>query len=98
MSNPMNVLQNKDARHAEMIEQYRQVALAPGALDAKTKLLIALALDALAKAEDGVAALWQAAKSEGATEDEMLEAIRVAGYIGAAGSAFTAMCGIAKCE
>ena len=98
MSNPMNILQNKDARHGEMIEQYRQLALGPGALDTKTKLLIALALDALAKAEDGVAALSKMAKSEGATEDEMLEAIRVAGYIGAATTVFPAMCGVAKCE
>ena len=49
----------------------------PGALEVKTKLLIALALDIAAGAEDGVKTLAARAKTAGATEDEILDVVQV---------------------
>ena len=52
-----------------------------GALDTKTKLLIALALDAVSGSKGGVTSLSKKAKAAGATEDEVREALRMAYYI-----------------
>ena len=56
-------------------------AYAEGALDTKTKLLIAVALDAVSGSKDGVTSLSTKAKANGATEEEVKEAIRLAYYI-----------------
>ena len=60
-----------------------ELAYKGGALDRKTKLLIAIALDAMAGAKGGVTSLSKKAKAEGASEDEIREAIRLAYFIGA---------------
>lgn len=56
-------------------------AYAEGALDTKTKLLIAVALDALSGSQGGVTSLSGKARAAGATEAEIKEAIRMAYYI-----------------
>jgi alkylhydroperoxidase/carboxymuconolactone decarboxylase family protein YurZ len=48
-----------------------------GALPAKTKLLIAMALDAAEEHGDGVASLADQAREQGATEAEIAETIQV---------------------
>lgn len=57
------------------------MAYAEGALDTKTKLLIAVALDALSASQGGVTSLSARARAAGATEEEIKEAIRMAYYI-----------------
>lgn len=49
----------------------------PGALDVKTKLLIALALDVAHGADDGVRLLSARARQAGATDAELMEVLRV---------------------
>ena len=55
-----------------------ETAMAPGALDAKTKYLIVLALDALKGAAQGVKVVASQAR---ATEAEIVEALRLAYYV-----------------
>jgi alkylhydroperoxidase/carboxymuconolactone decarboxylase family protein YurZ len=55
---------------------------APGKLDAKTKILVALALDAAFGAKEGVHNLAIAARSAGATEEEIREVLRQAFLMG----------------
>lgn len=57
------------------------MAYAPGVLDTKTKLLIAVALDALSGSQGGVASLSARARAAGASEEEIKEAVRMAYYI-----------------
>lgn len=56
-------------------------AMAPGALDHKTKCLIVLALDALKGAARGVKVVAAQARAAGATEAEIMEALRLAYYV-----------------
>jgi len=56
-------------------------AYAEGALDVKTKLLIAMALDAVQGNQGGVGSLSAKARGAGATEDEIREALRLAYFI-----------------
>jgi alkylhydroperoxidase/carboxymuconolactone decarboxylase family protein YurZ len=58
-----------------------QAAMAPGALDVKTKLLIVLALDALKGAAQGVEAVSAQARAAGAADEEIREALRLAYYV-----------------
>jgi AhpD family alkylhydroperoxidase len=73
----------RELRHSipQVYEGYRQLhnaALAPGALDAKTKELIALAI-AVSKQCDGcIASHSRGAAQQGATEQEVAETLGVA--------------------
>ena len=78
--------QSTDPKLVDLVAQIREHALAPGALDAKTKLLIAMALDAMVGASQGVASLAAAARQNGASEEEISETLRIVYYIAGMGS------------
>ncbi len=67
-----------------------QAALAPGALDVKTKELIALAIAVAVRCDDCVAFHAKAAVEQGASREEMLETLGMAIYMGAGPSAMYA--------
>ena len=60
-----------------------QSSLAPGALDTKTKELIALAIGVAVRCDDCIAFHVKAALQNGATRDEVLETLGLAVYMGA---------------
>ena len=64
--------------------------LAPGALDAKTKELIALAIGVASHCDDCIAFHTKAAVEQGATRDEVLETLGMAIYMGAGPAAMYA--------
>ena len=59
-----------------------QAAIAPGALDSRTKELIALAIGITARCDGCLAFHAKAAKKYGATREEVVETIAVALYMG----------------
>ena len=65
-------------------------ALAPGALDVKTKELIALAISVATRCDDCIAFHSKAAVERGATREEVLETLGMAIYMGAGPSAMYA--------
>ena len=67
-----------------------QAALAPGALDVKTKELIALAISVAMRCDDCIAFHAKAAVDRGATREEVLETLGMAIYMGAGPSAMYA--------
>ena len=60
-----------------------QAALAPKALDTKTKELIALAIGVAVRCDDCIAFHVKAALEQGATRDEIQETLAMAIYMGA---------------
>ena len=60
-----------------------QNALAPKALDTKTKELIALAIGVAVKCDDCIAFHAKAAVEQGASDEEVLETLGMAIYMGA---------------
>ena len=60
-----------------------QAALAPGALDVKTKELIALAISVATRCDDCIGFHSKAAVERGATRAEILETLGMAIYMGA---------------
>ena len=67
-----------------------QAALAPKALDAKTKELIALAVSIAVHCDDCIAFHTKAAVEHGASREEVLETLGMAIYMGAGPSAMYA--------
>ena len=70
-------LQEHDPELATVVQELAELVYAPGALEVKTKLLIAMALDAQANHPNGVVSLANQARAAGASEAEIKEALRV---------------------
>ncbi|MEZ5333781.1 MAG: carboxymuconolactone decarboxylase family protein [Methanolobus sp.] len=87
---PLNIIQEKDSEFFKNIEACRENALSEGSIPLKYKFLIAMALDAEHGAVDGVKVLAIQAMEAGATKEEVMEAVRIANYIGGIGSVYAA--------
>lgn len=74
-------LKYNDPELHSAVSAVAELAMAPGALDGKTKLLITIALDALIGAKKGVEALARQAKQAGVTKEEIAEALRLAYFV-----------------
>jgi alkylhydroperoxidase/carboxymuconolactone decarboxylase family protein YurZ len=88
--NPLKVYEQLDPKLLNLVNNARDLALADGALPRKVKLLIAMVLDAVHGASEGVQALAREAMKAGATKQEITEALRVAQYICGVGCVYTA--------
>ena len=76
-------LAGHDPSFVDLVLRVRQEALyTDGALDIKTKLLIAFALDAARGLEEGMRLLAERAREAGATEAELVEVVRVVYSVG----------------
>ena len=91
---PLDIIKKTDNELFENIFKTRGMTFENGALPKKFKLLIALALDASHGAENGVKSLALQAMQNGATKEEILEAVRVANYVSGVGSVYTAANGL----
>lgn len=88
--NPLKIIENLDPALFKNVNNTRALALNDGALPAKTKILMALALDASHGTVDGVRSLAQAAVHAGATKEEIMETVRVAQFINGVGCVYVA--------
>lgn len=87
---PLKIFEDLDPKLLDLVNTTHDLALSDGALPKKTKLLIAMVLDAVHGASDGVQALAREALKAGATKEEIAEALRVAQYICGVGCIYTA--------
>jgi len=78
----MAALRNEIPAQAKGFGELARVAMAPGALDTKTKELIALGIGITARCDGCIAFHVRAAVKQGATRKEICEAIGVAVYMG----------------
>jgi alkylhydroperoxidase/carboxymuconolactone decarboxylase family protein YurZ len=85
----MKSVAENDPDFAKTIEEIVKKAMGEGALDRKTKTLIALALDASHGAKEGVASLAKTARQLGVSEEEINETLRMAYFV--AGNSILAM-------
>jgi len=87
---PLKIYENLDPKLLNLVNDTRKLALVDGALPRKIKLLIAMVLDAVHGASDGVQSLAREAIKAGATREEIAEALRVAQYICGVGCVYPA--------
>ncbi len=86
--NPLDTAMKIDPKIVEHMKTTDEWVFADGALPKKVKLLMAMAFDAAAGATGGVRGLAQRAIKEGATKDEIAEALRVAYVMTGVGSIY----------
>jgi len=91
---PLNTIGKIDPGMMKLLKDQDEFIYGNGALPKKIKLLIALAFDAAYGAENGVRALANAAMQEGATPQEIAEALRVAYHLSGVGTLYTASLGL----
>jgi alkylhydroperoxidase/carboxymuconolactone decarboxylase family protein YurZ len=73
-------LQRTDPALHELVARKHDLVMGPGALDARTNLLILLAVDAFA-GSSGVRGISAAARQQGASDAQLAEAIRIAFHV-----------------
>jgi alkylhydroperoxidase/carboxymuconolactone decarboxylase family protein YurZ len=88
--NPLQVIMDEDSELFTLLEDTRELAFVENGIPLKYKLLIAVALDAASGSVEGVKDLARQAMQEGATKEEIMQAIRITQYIFGAGSVYTA--------
>ena len=74
----MQAIEKLDPDFARLVSAARDKVYEEGALDRKTKVLIAMALDAAGSHPSGVASLARRARALGATDQEIIEVVRIA--------------------
>lgn len=90
MQDPLRLIGENDSVLYDAIRNDRGIAFKDGALSVKTKLLIAMTLDAAEGSVSGVRALASLAMESGATKEEITEALRIAYFICGVGTTYTA--------
>lgn len=88
--NPLDAYREFDPKIIEQYQNLAKLAYSEGALSAKFKLLIAMAIDVENGALEGAVILGKRAQKAGATKEEIVEALRVAYQIGGTRAIFTA--------
>lgn len=91
---PLDALRKIDPAIMDHLKASDQLIYGEGALPRRIKLLIAMAFDAAHGADQGVKALAAAAMKEGATKEQIAEAIRVAYHLSGVGTLYTASRGL----
>jgi alkylhydroperoxidase/carboxymuconolactone decarboxylase family protein YurZ len=88
--NPLQVIVDQDPEFFTLLENTREMAFVEEGIPLKYKFLLAMALDAANNSVNGVKFLAIQAMQEGATKEEIMQAIRIAQYVFGAGSVYTA--------
>jgi alkylhydroperoxidase/carboxymuconolactone decarboxylase family protein YurZ len=88
-ANPLDIYREFDPKAIESFQNLQNLALSEGALPQRFKLLIAMTIDVEHGALQGATALGRRAIKLGATKEEIVEALRVAYYVGGNRALFT---------
>jgi alkylhydroperoxidase/carboxymuconolactone decarboxylase family protein YurZ len=86
---PLEIFKEFDSKVLESWRNMQELTFSEGALTAKTKVLMAMAIDAGNGALQGAIAIGKRAQKMGATKNEIVEALRVAYSIGGNEALFT---------
>lgn len=86
---PLETIEKLDSKLYSLIGQLGTEALSEEGIPLKYKLLIAMALDAAAGAENGVKSLAVQALNAGATKEEIMQVVRITHYVTGVGSVYT---------
>jgi alkylhydroperoxidase/carboxymuconolactone decarboxylase family protein YurZ len=87
---PLKIYENLDPKLLALVNDNQELAMSDGALPRKIKLLMAMILDAVNGADEGVTNLARAAIQAGATKEEIAESLRVAQFVCGVGCVYTA--------
>ncbi len=78
----VDLMEKNDLELLKNMSSLREFAMKEGALPAKVKILMCLLADAILGHPEGVKALAEEARTQGATEGEIAETVRMAFFLG----------------
>jgi len=78
----VEALEKSDPELLKNMSSVREFAMKEGALPAKIKVLMCLLADSILAHPEGVKALAEEARAQGATEGEIAETVRMAFFLG----------------
>jgi alkylhydroperoxidase/carboxymuconolactone decarboxylase family protein YurZ len=88
-ANPLDTHREFDPKAIDSYLKLQELAFSEGTLSQKFKVLIAMAIDTEQGALQGATALGRRALKLGATKEEIVEALRIAYYVGGNRALFT---------
>jgi alkylhydroperoxidase/carboxymuconolactone decarboxylase family protein YurZ len=91
---PLSTIEKLDPALWNHLKEANKLIFSEGSLPKKYKLIIAMAFDAAHGADRGVRSLAQQAMKEGATKEEIAEALRVAYHLAGVGTLYIASMGL----
>lgn len=89
-TNPLEIIKSQDTLLHKQMGENHSLAFADGAISLKNKLLIALAIDCVIKADGGIKTLATQALENSATKQEIMEVLRIVNFICGVGSSYNA--------
>lgn len=95
--NPMKMLESMDPELYKVIESSRKFTYAEGVLPMKFKMLLTMALDASHGTVQGTTSCAMGAMQAGATKEEIMETLRIVGYVCGVGSVYTTIQALRQC-
>lgn len=79
----LKILEEHDPKYGGLFSQLFDLTFSPGVLDAKTKLLIAMAVNAKTNVGYGCSEIAKLLKNMNVKKEEIIEALRIAATVGA---------------
>jgi alkylhydroperoxidase/carboxymuconolactone decarboxylase family protein YurZ len=95
--NPMKMLESMDPELYKVVESNRKFAYTDGVLPLKFKMLLTMALDASHGTVPGTMSCAMGAMQAGATKEEIMETLRVVGFVCGVGSVYTTIQALKQC-
>jgi|SaaInl7_200m_RNA_FD_contig_21_1150896_length_517_multi_4_in_0_out_0_2 alkylhydroperoxidase/carboxymuconolactone decarboxylase family protein YurZ len=74
----LEILKDNDPEYHALVQELWDKTQAPGSLDAKTRSLMVILIDAMKGQKEAVKAVADRARSQGATDGEIRETVRLA--------------------
>lgn len=92
----ISAIKDRDEKFFELTKSLQELVHSESAIDAKTKLMISLAVDAAVGADDGVAAISDILRQMGVTDEQIAEVLRITYFTKANSTLVTSMAAFKK--
>lgn len=92
----ISAIKDRDEKFFEVMKSLQELVNSESSLDAKTKLMISLAVDAAEGADEGVAAIANILRSMGVTDEQISEVLRITYFTKANSTLVTSMAAFKK--
>ena len=89
-------IKDRDEKFFELMKGLQELVNSESSLDAKTKLMISLAVDASEGADQGVAAIANILRQMGVTDEQIAEVLRITYFTKANSTLVTSMAAFKK--
>ena len=89
-------IKDRDEKFFELMKGLQELVYSESSLDAKTKLMISLAVDAAEGADEGVATISNILRQMGVTDEQIAEVLRITYFTKANSTLVTSMAAFKK--